>query len=75
MQAKVDAEHAAAHNGQTDSLHVLLQAKTDFDKATTNVGATPALAVAWKGPTVSMQAVVHVFCKVEPVLHELVLHM
>ena len=71
----MDAEHAAAHNGQTDSLHVLLQAKTDFDKATTNDGATPALAVAWNGPTVSMQAVVHGFCKVEPVLHELVLHI
>ena len=53
----------AAQEGRTDSLQVLVQAKADFDKATTNDGATPALALAWKGRTVSMQVVVHVFAK------------
>jgi hypothetical protein len=86
VQAKVDAEHAtrysgstpalmAAQEGHTDSLQVLVQAKADFDKATTNDGATAALAVAWKGQTDSMQELVHVFGKVEPELHELVLHI
>jgi hypothetical protein len=86
VQAKVDAEHAtrdsgstpalmAAQEGHTDSLQVLVQAKADFDKATTNDGATPALAVAGKGRTASMQVVVHIFCKVEPELHELLLQI
>ncbi len=48
--------------GHTDLLQVLVQAKADFDKATTNDGATPALAVAWKRRT---QELVHVFGNVE----------
>ncbi len=64
----------AAQEGRTDSLQVLVQAKADFDKATTNDGSTPALAVAWKGHTDSMQALVQVFGKVEPELHEVVVH-
>ena len=91
VQAKVGADNAAtprsrpdfgsppalmaAWTGHTDSMQVLMQAKADFDKATTNNGSPPALAVAWKGRAVLMQAVVRVFCKVEPELHELVLHI
>ena len=82
VQATADADTAAtprprpdfgsppalmsAWNGHTDSMQVLMQAKADFDKATTNNGSTPALAVAWKGRTDSMKMVVHVFGKVEP---------
>jgi hypothetical protein len=65
----------AAQEGRTDSLQVLVQSKADFDKATTNDGATAALAVARNGHTDSMQVLVHVFEKVEPEMHELVLHM
>ena len=51
-----------------------MQAKVDFDKATTNVGTKAALAVAWKGHTDSMQVLVHFFAKVEPELHQLAVH-
>ena len=47
-------------------MQVLMQAKADFDKATTNNGSPPALAVAWNGRTDSMTMVVHVFGKIEP---------
>jgi hypothetical protein len=43
-----------------------VQTKAYFDKATTNNGATPAFAVAWKGRTDTMQELVNVFGKVEP---------
>jgi hypothetical protein len=43
-----------------------VQAKADFDKATTNNGATLALAVAWKRRTDSMQELLNVFGKFEP---------
>ena len=43
-----------------------MQTKADFDKGTTNNGATPAFAVAWKRRTDTMQELVKVFGKVEP---------
>jgi hypothetical protein len=44
-----------------DSLQVLVQAKADFDKAMTNDGAAPSLAVTWNARTDSMQVLVRVF--------------
>ena len=45
----------------------------NFYKA--NDGATRALAAAWRGRTDWLQELVHVFGKVEPELHDLVLHI
>ena len=49
----------AALQGHTDSLQVLVNAKADIDKVTTDNGKTPAFMAAGKGHTGSLQLLVH----------------
>jgi hypothetical protein len=49
----------AAQIGHTDSLRVLVHAKADIDKATTDDGSTPAFAAAQNGHTDSLRVLVH----------------